>query len=160
MGYAILKKGDQAPAFTLPNQGGNSVSLRDFMGKWVVLYCYPKDDTPGCTVEAIDFTKNMSAFSKLNAVVLGLSPDNEKSHCKFIEKHHLQITLLCDPGHTYLKKLGVWRKKSFLGKRFMGVVRSTFIIGPKGKIAKAMYGVKPVGHAGEVLALMKDLTKM
>ncbi len=124
-----------------------------------MLLCYPKDNTPGCTIEAIDFTKNKAAFDTLGVPVLGLSPDDEKSHCKFIEKQALDITLLCDPAHAYLDKLGVWREKSYLGKKYMGVFRSTFIIDPKGRIAKAMYGVKPLGHVKEVLSALKVLIK-
>ena len=145
-----VEAGEKAPDFSLPNQDGKKVKLSGFKGKWVVLYFYPKDDTPGCTIEGIDFTGQLKDFEQWNAVVLGVSPDSKESHCKFIEKHKLKVTLLSDVEKTVLKKYGVWQKKNFYGKEFMGVQRSTFLINPHGKIAFAWRNVNALGHAEEV----------
>ena len=154
-----LNTGASAPDFTLQDPSENSVSLKDFKGKWMVLYFYPKDNTPGCTVEAIDFTQELPDFKKLDAEILGVSPDSCKSHQKFIKGQKLKITLLSDPDHKMLEKYGVWQLKKFMGREYMGVVRSTFLIDPKGKIAHLWSGVKVEGHADEVKTKLKELQK-
>lgn len=154
-----LKKGDLAPVFGLDDEAGEYKNLIEFSGKWVVLYFYPKDDTPGCTVEAIDFTKNLKKFEELNSVILGVSPDSGKSHCKFIEKHGLKVPLLSDPEHRALEKYGVWKEKSLYGRKFMGVERSTFLINPKGRIEEVWRKVKVKGHINEVLERLKSTVR-
>ena len=145
-----LKAGQPAPDFSLNNQGEEEVGLQDFKGKWVVLYFYPKDNTPGCTIEANDFTKYVKDFQKMNAVILGVSPDSCQSHAKFVAGQKLKITLLSDPERKALEAYGVWQLKQFLGKKFMGVVRSTFLIDPDGKIAYLWREIKADGHAAAV----------
>ncbi len=152
-----LKTGQSATDFSLPDQNSKLISLKDFKSKWLVLYFYPKDNTPGCTIEAIDFTKYLKDFEKLGAVVLGISPDSPESHCKFIEKQNLKITLLSDPEHKVLEKYGVWKLKSMYGNQYWGVHRSTFLIDPQGKIVHVWYGVKPVGHVEEVKKKLEEL---
>ena len=154
-----LKAGDSAPDFVVKNQGEENVRLSDFKGRWVVLYFYPKDNTPGCTIEANDFTKFLKDFQKLNAVILGASPDSCQSHAKFVAGQKLKITLLSDPERKVLEAYGVWQQKQFLGKKFMGVVRSTFLIDPDGKIAYAWKAVKADGHAKTVKEKLADLQK-
>lgn len=132
------------------NQDGEEVSLDDFKGKWVVLYFYPKDNTPGCSIEAQDFSRLRGEFEKKNAVVLGVSMDSVESHCKFIEKKDLSIMLLSDPSKELINKFKVWDKKKFMGREFMGIIRSTFLI-KDGKIVKEWRGVRVKGHAEEVL---------
>ena len=149
--------GQKAPDFQAPDQNGNLVSLVDFQSHWLVLYFYPKDDTPGCTVEAKDFTEYEKEFSTLGAKILGVSPDSEKSHCKFIQKHNLSIQLLSDPEHQLCETYGVWGLKKFMGKEFMGVVRSTFLIAPDGNLAYVWSNVKTKGHAQAVLAKLQEL---
>ncbi len=151
-----MKAGQKAPLFELPDQDGTRVALKNFKGKWVVLYFYPKDSTPGCTIEAIDFTKQLPKFKKAGVTVLGCSPDSEKSHCSFIEKQKLKITLLSDPEKEVIRKYGVWGKKKFMGREFMGVIRSTFLISPDGKIVYVWSPVKVNGHADDVLAKVKE----
>lgn len=151
--------GTLAPGFTLEDGAGNHVSLKDFKGKWVVLYFYPKDNTPGCTIEAITFTKENPDFQKLDAVILGVSPDSCKSHQKFIESQKLKITLLSDPDHKALESYGVWGLKKFMGREFKGVIRSTFLIDPKGKIAYVWSNVKVAGHVEAVKEKLKELRK-
>ena len=131
----MLSIGDRAPQFTLPNQDGEPVSLSDFAGKWLVLYFYPKDDTPGCTKEACDFTDELDNFTALNASVLGVSKDDANSHRKFIHKYDLRIDLLGDPEQTVHKAYGAWGIKKQYGKEYQGTIRSTFIISPEGKVA-------------------------
>ena len=121
--------------FCLPNQDGKDICLSDFKGKWVVVYFYPKDDTPGCTIEANDFTKKAKNFEKLNAKILGISGDSKESHCKFIDKYNLKIDLLSDIDKKVLKQFGAWGKKKLYGKEYEGIIRSTFLISPKGEIA-------------------------
>jgi peroxiredoxin Q/BCP len=152
-----LEPGQNAPAFTLPNQDDKKIALRDLNGMWVVVYFYPKDDTPGCTTEACDFTAGLKGFEKLNARVIGISPDSPESHKKFIAKHSLKVTLLADPDRKALAKYGAWGTKKLYGKEHVGVIRSTFIIDPKGKIGYAWYGVKATGHAEKVAAKLKEL---
>src|SRR4030067_231499 len=151
MDKSHLKVGQLAPDFCLPNQNEESVCLKDSRGKWVVLYFYPRDNTPGCTIEAMDFTKLKSKFENLNAVILGVSKDNCNSHQKFIAGKKLTITLLSDPEAEVQKKYGVWRPKKFMGREFLGTVGSTFLINPEGKIAKIWDAVKAKGHAQDVL---------
>jgi len=143
--------------FTLPNQDGKNISLSYFLGKWVVLYFYPKDNTPGCTIEAIHFTKEMNKFTKAGAVILGISPDNPKSHCNFIKKQKLKLELLSDEKKSVLKKYKVWGKKKFMSHEYMGVLRTTLLINPAGKIAHIWKDVKVIGHAQEVLKKLKEM---
>lgn len=147
----MLKEGSKAPAFTLPNEKGKKVSLKDFEGKKVVLYFYPKDMTSGCTKEACDFRDAHPDFKKIKAVVLGVSPDSIESHKKFAEKYELPFTLLSDENKKVLEKYGVWKEKSMYGKKYMGVERTTVIIDEKGKIQKIFPKVKVNGHVDEVL---------
>ena len=154
-----LKVGALAQEFSLKNQADSTVQLKDFRGKWVVLYFYPKDNTPGCTIEAMDFTKLSADFGRMNAVVLGGSPDSCQSHTKFIKDKKLKVTLLSDPDHKLAETYGVWQKQQFMGKSFMGVVRSTFLIDPEGKLASIWNPVKAVGHADAVKSKLKELQK-
>jgi len=153
----MLKVGDKAPDFCLPNQDNEEICLRDFSGSWVVLYFYPKDNTPGCTTEALDFTALKDEFEKEGAVILGVSPDSVKRHQNFIAKKELQITLLSDEEKEVAQKYGVWQLKKMYGKEYMGIVRSTFLINPDGKIAYIWPKVKVKGHAKEVLEKLKEL---
>lgn len=147
-----LKEGRKAPAFTVETNGGDTVSLKDFKGKHVVLYFYPKDDTPGCTKEACGFRDAWKQFEKKGAVVLGVSPDSVKKHDKFVEKFDLPFTLLADVDKKIVEAYGVWGQKKFMGREYMGVFRVTFLIDPDGKIKKIWPKVKPEEHAAEVLA--------
>lgn len=147
----MLKEGSKAPAFTLPNEKGKKVSLKDFEGQKVVLYFYPKDMTSGCTKEACDFRDAHPDFKKIKAVVLGVSPDSIDSHKKFAEKYELPFTLLSDENKKVLEKYGVWKEKSMYGKKYMGVERTTVIIDEKGKIQKIFPKVKVNGHVEEIL---------
>jgi peroxiredoxin Q/BCP len=149
---AALEVGSKAPVFSAPNQEGQTLRLKDFSGKTVVLYFYPKDDTPGCTKEACSFRDGTAALKKKGAVVLGVSPDGPASHAKFIRKHALTFDLLADEDHAIAEAYGVWVEKSMYGKKYMGVERSTFVIGPDGRIRAIFRKVKPEGHADEVLA--------
>ncbi len=153
---AQFKAGQNAPGFSLLANDGKTISLKDFKGKKrVVLYFYPKDDTPGCTVEACAFRDSVQRIEKLDAVVLGVSPDGVDSHNKFITKFKLPFMLLSDAEKTVCQAYGVWVKKSMYGREYMGVARSTFIIGKDGKIEKIFEKVKPEGHADEVLEILK-----
>lgn len=143
--------GDKAPDFTLPTDSGGTVSLSELKGKNVVLYFYPKDDTPGCTVEAKDFRDNIEAFKKADTVVLGISKDSVKSHDKFKEKHCLPFGLISDETGSMCEDYGVWVEKSMYGKKYMGIERTTFLIDKQGKIAKVWPKVKVEGHVAEVL---------
>lgn len=154
----MVQEGKKAPAFTLQDQGGHNVRLADHTGKFVVLYFYPKDDTPGCTREACGFRDSHTQLERAGAVVLGVSPDKVERHAKFAEKYGLPFTLLADPEHVVAEKYGVWAEKSNYGKKYMGIVRSTFLIGPDGKVAKAWPKVKPDGHAEEVLEVIESLS--
>jgi len=156
-GNRMLTIGDKAPALSLPNQDNVEISLRDLEGKWIVLYFYPKDSTPGCTTEACDFTAALPSFEDLNAVVLGISPDSATSHQKFIAKQKLEITLLSDVNTEVAQSYGVWQLKKFCGKEYMGIVRSTFLIDPSGKIAKLWSNVKVKDHASEVKKALESL---
>ena len=146
-----LKEGDEAPDFTAATTDGRSVSLAGFKGKNVVLYFYPRDDTPGCTKEACAFRDEFSAFKRKDTVVLGVSIDSSKSHAKFAEKYKLPFTLLADEDKQIVEAYGVWGQKTFLGRKYMGTHRITFLIGPDGRIKKIWPTVKPVNHAKEVL---------
>ena len=148
---AKLEVGKKAPAFTLINQDGAKVSLKDFVGQRVVLYFYPADDTPGCTTEACQFNDELKAFAQLDTIVLGVSPNNEASHIKFREKYGLKFNLLCDPDKKMMEKYGAYGEKILYGKKVIGVIRSTFIIGPTGMIERTWYSVKTNGHAAKVL---------
>lgn len=152
----MIEEGAKAPAFNLKDQDGKTVKLSDFAGKQVVLYFYPKDMTPGCTTEACDFRDNNAKLQKAGAVVLGVSPDSEKSHQKFIAKHELTFPLLVDADHAVAEKYGAWGEKSLYGRKFMGIIRSTFLIGPDGKVKKVWPKVKVAGHVDEVLAAVKS----
>ncbi|RAM50088.1 MAG: thioredoxin-dependent thiol peroxidase [Hapalosiphonaceae cyanobacterium JJU2] len=153
----LPKTGEKAPDFTLPNQDGNLASLADFQSSWLILYFYPKDDTPGCTTEAREFTDLSHEFSALGATIVGVSPDTEKSHCKFTQKHNLSIQLLSDPEHQVCETYGVWQLKKFMGKEYMGVVRSTFLITPDSKLAYVWTNVKVKNHVQAVLAKLQEL---
>ena len=152
-----IEVGQKAPAFTLPDQDDKSVKLSDFKGSWLVLYFYPNDDTPGCTTEACDFTNGLKDFEKLDATVVGCSPNSEESHRKFIAKHKLKIRLLSDPGHVVMEKYGAWGEKVLYGKKSIGVIRSTVIIDPAGKVVHHWTRVKSVGHAAQVQEKLKEL---
>jgi len=152
-----LQVGSNAPNFTAVDNTNKTVSLADFASSWLVLYFYPKDDTPGCTVEANDFTSYLPEFTALGAKIVGVSPDSLESHCKFIEKYNLGITLLSDLEHQTAESYAAWGLKNFMGKESLGIIRSTFLIDPTGKIAKAWYGVKANGHAEDVLKTLKSL---
>ena len=150
-----LAVGKKAPEFTLAGSNGEDVSLKDFKGRTVVLYFYPKDDTPGCTKEACDFRDSIRRFTSKKAVVLGVSPDSLKAHDKFIDKFELPFVLLSDPDHKVAEKYGVWVEKSMYGRKYMGIERSTFVIDPEGKLKQEFRKVKVDGHADEVLAAVK-----
>jgi thioredoxin-dependent peroxiredoxin len=152
-----LAEGAKAPAFKLPRDGGESVALADFKGRKLVIYFYPKADTPGCTQESIDFSKLRTEFSKVGTEILGVSADPVVAQEKFKKKHSLGMALLSDETHKMLEAYGVWGKKSMYGKTFMGIIRSTFLIGPDGRIARIWPKVKVAGHAAEVLAAAKAL---
>lgn len=151
---SVLKEGQKAPSFSLLNQDGKKVALSDFAGKCVVIYFYPKDATPGCTTEACDFRDSEARIKKSKAVVLGISKDSVASHVKFIQNQNLNFDLLSDAEGVVCEKYGVWQEKKNYGKTYMGIVRSTFVIGPDGKIVKAWYGVKVAGHVDEVLSAL------
>lgn len=147
-----LAEGEIAPKFSADTNGGGKVSLADFVGKHVILYFYPKDDTPGCTKEACAFRDHFAAFKKKGAVVLGVSVDPVKSHDKFVEKFKLPFPLLADVDKKIVAAYGVWGQKSFMGRKYLGIHRVTFLIGPDGRIKKIWPKVKPEEHAAEVLA--------
>jgi peroxiredoxin Q/BCP len=151
----MLKEGDKAPDFDLAADNGETVSLKDYRGKKVVLYFYPKDMTDGCTKESCDFRDSIKTFEKNNTVVIGVSPDGTKSHVKFKEKYELPFTLLSDESKDMLNDYGVWQEKSMYGRKYMGVVRTTFVIDEKGKIEKIYDKVKVPGHVEEVLNSLK-----
>ena len=151
---AKLEVGKKAPAFTLTDQDGRKVSLKDFAGQRVVLYFYPADDTPGCTKEACQLNDELATLAKLDTVVLGVSPNNEASHTKFRAKYGLSFSLLCDPEKKVMEKYGAFGEKVLYGKTVVGVIRSTFIIGPTGTIERTWYSVKTDGHAAKVVAAL------
>jgi len=151
-----VEVGEKVPDFTLENEQGEAVSLSDFSGKHVVLYFYPKDMTPGCTTQACDFRDAYENFSDLNAVILGVSPDGEDSHQKFIKKHDLPFSLLVDEEHKLADEFGVWKLKKNFGKEYYGIERSTFIIDPEGNLQKEYRKVRVKGHVEEALQDIKD----
>jgi len=152
-----LKVGAEAPKFCLPDMDNKDICLKDFSGKYVVLYFYPKDNTPGCTTEAIGFTEILPELQKLDAVVVGISPDTPESHAKFIEKKNLKVLLLSDIDKEVLKTYGKWGKKEFRGKEYLGVTRSTFLINPQGIIEHIWPKVSVKGHPEEVKQILKNL---
>jgi thioredoxin-dependent peroxiredoxin len=153
----MVDEGKPAPDFELTSDTGEHVKLSDFRGKPVVLYFYPKDDTPGCTAQACGIRDVYTDFRERGAVVLGVSPDDEASHVKFKEKYSLPFTLLADPGHEVAEEYGVWKERNMYGKKSMGIERSTFVIDAEGNVAKAMRRVKPETHAADVLAALPAL---
>jgi peroxiredoxin Q/BCP len=156
---AMLREGEKAPKFKLPRDGGGKAALSDFKGRILVLYFYPRADTPGCTREAMDFSRLTKTFDKAGASVLGVSADPVKSIERFRDRNKLSVALGSDESHDMLAAYGVWGKKSMYGRDFMGVIRATFLIGPDGRIAKIWPKVKVPGHAEEVLAAAKELSK-
>ena len=155
----MLKINSKAPSFIVPSTTKNKYSLKDSIGKYVVLYFYPKDDTPGCTIETNDFNKLLSKFKKLDCEVYGVSKDNLKSHYKFKDKYKIKFDLLADEEIKVLKKYKVWGKKKFMGREFMGIIRSTYLIDKKGKILKVWTNVKVKDHAKEVLETLENIVK-
>jgi thioredoxin-dependent peroxiredoxin len=152
----VIEEGMPAPNFELTSDGGETVSLEALRGKPVVLYFYPKDDTPGCTKQACGIRDAYAEFERAGAVVLGVSPDDQRSHVKFKEKYELPFTLLADTDHSVAEDYGVWTEKSYLGKKYKGVDRSTFVIDADGNIKKALRKVKPATHADEVLEALSS----
>ena len=153
----LLTNGMQAPEFSLPDEENTLHKLSDFRGKPVVLYFYPKDDTPGCTTEACNFRDDYSAYEQAGVVILGISPDSVKSHAKFKSKYSLQFPLLADEGHKVCDQYGVWGMKKFMGREYDGVLRTTFLIDPNGRIAKVFENVRPAEHSEEVISALKQL---
>ena len=149
-----LKEGDMAPEFAATTQDGGKLSLSELRGRNVILYFYPRDDTPGCTKEACGFRDEFAAFKRQGAVVLGVSTDSAKSHARFVEKYKLPFTLLADEDKAIVQAYGVWAQKSFMGRKYLGTHRVTFLIGPDGRIKRIWPAVKPVEHAPEVLAAL------
>lgn len=154
-----LETGQKAPDFSLPDQNGQEVKLSSFLGQLVLVYFYPKDDTPGCTTEACGLRDNLPDFSGLKVKILGISTDSVASHKKFEQKYNLNFTILSDTEKKVVNEYGVWQPKKFMGKEFLGTVRSSFLINPDGIIAKIYPSVKPETHAGEVLADLKDFAR-
>ena len=152
----MLEVGKKAPDFSLLNQDEKKISLKDYLGQKVVLYFYPKDDTSGCTKEACSFSDDLPKFNKIDAVILGVSPDSVKSHKKFSEKYKLKFDLLADEEKKVIEKYDVWKEKSMYGRKYMGVERTTFIIDEKGKIKRIFNKVKVDGHNKEVLEALKE----
>lgn len=150
-----LQPGERAPDFEIASDDGATLSLKHYSGKKVVLYFYPKDSTDGCTAEAIDFSRLKEEFEKADAAIIGVSPDSVKKHKNFIAKHGLTVTLGSDESTDMLQAYGVWQEKSMYGRKYMGVARTTYLIGPDGKIIRTWAGVKVKGHAEEVLAAVK-----
>ncbi len=152
-----ISAGNPAPNFTLPDANGQNHSLSDYLGSPVVVYFYPKDDTPGCTKEACGFRDDYSAYQTAGVKILGISPDDSKSHTKFISKYDLPFTLLADTDHEVVKLYGVWGKKKSFGREYEGVLRTTFLIGADGNIIKVFKKVKPANHSQEILAVLEEL---
>lgn len=148
--------GTPAPDFALSDETGTVRRLTDFRGQTVVLYFYPKDDTPGCTTEACNFRDDYSAYEEAGVTILGVSPDSPKSHAKFKQKFQLPFSLLADENHAVCEAYHVWGQKKFMGKEYMGVLRTTFVIDPEGKIKKVFENVKPADHSAEVLAAVRE----
>ena len=152
-----IKIGNRAPTFTLTDAQGNDVSLQDHLGKWVVLYFYPRDDTPGCTTEACEFSADVGQFEGLNATVVGVSPDSPQSHQKFITRHGLKVGLLSDPDHAVMNKYGAWGEKNMYGRKTEGVIRSTVLIDPEGRVRAHWPKVRAAGHAKAVADRLAEL---
>ncbi|MCK4177681.1 thioredoxin-dependent thiol peroxidase [Aciditerrimonas ferrireducens] len=152
-----LQAGQPAPPFTLPDQDGNPVSLADFAGRRVVVYFYPADDTPGCTTEACQFNDNLTAFERAGVTVLGISPDGAERHQRFRAKHGLRFPLLTDADHQVMAAYGAYGEKTLYGRTTLGVIRSTFVVGPEGTVERAWYNVRANGHAEKVLAALAEL---
>jgi len=152
----MLTENSIAPDFELLDETGTARKLSDYLGKDVLLYFYPKDDTPGCTTEACEFRDAYADYEKAGVVILGVSPDAENSHTKFIQKYELPFTLLSDTDHAVSESYGVWGLKKYMGREYEGVLRTTFLISPDGIIQKVFEGVKPAGHAAEVLAALQS----
>ena len=159
MTAAKIAVGAKAPAFTLKDADGKAVKLADLAGRWVVLYFYPRADTPGCTTEACEFTERLAEFERLDAAVLAASPDQPPALAKFRAKHRLRVTLLSDPDRGVLAKYGAWGMKTLYGRKFEGVIRSTVIVGPDGKVAHHWRSVRAAGHAKFVHAKLAELRK-
>jgi len=155
----FVKIGEKAPEFKAYNKDKKEISLSDYKNKWVILYFYPKDNTPGCTTEAIDFSIRFKDFEELNTVILGVSPDSCESHVSFATKHNLKVELLSDPNHDVINEYGVWQLKKNFGKEAYGIVRSTFIIDPKGIVQHLWENVKVKEHANEVKERLIELQK-
>jgi thioredoxin-dependent peroxiredoxin len=155
-----MKIGQSAAEFTAQNRMGGNISLQDFYDRWLVLYFYPKDNTPGCTTEAIEFTEKLTEFQDLNAQIVGISPDSIASHGKFIDKHNLRIILLSDPEHQIAEMYDVWQLKKFMGKEYMGIIRSTFLIDPTGNIAQIWSNVRIKNHVDNVLTHLKQIQQV
>lgn len=153
----MLKKGDIAPDFSLPDTKGNIVSIKDYLGKWVIIYFYPKDNTPGCTIQAVDFSTQYDEFQTLGIDIIGINGDSIESHKSFCTKHNLKIRLLSDGNKEALTAYKVWGEKQFMGKIYEGLIRSTFIINPDGKIEEAMYNIKAKDHGSRVLRITKQI---
>lgn len=154
-----LPEKTKAPDFELPDQDGKIHALKDYLGKWVVLYFYPKDDTPGCTTEACNFRDDYSQYEKEDIVILGVSKDSTKSHAKFIEKYQLPFPLLADEEHKTIEAYQSWGLKKMMGREYMGTLRNSYLIDPEGMIAKAYPNVKPADHSAEILADLQELKK-
>lgn len=154
---SLPPEGSPAPEFAAPDQTGNLVRLRDFAARWLVVYFYPKDNTPGCTTEAQEFTALADEFAQWGASIVGISPDSVASHAKFIAKRDLKLTLLSDPEHQIAEAYGVWGLKKFMGKEYLGILRSTVAIAPDQTIARTWFKVKTKGHAAAVLAALQEL---
>ena len=150
----MVEEGKLAPDFELKSDAGETVKLSALRGRQVVIYFYPKDDTPGCTTQACGIRDAYEEFERVGAVVLGISPDSEKSHVKFRTKYELPFTLLADTDHAVAELYGVWGEKKYMGKTYLGISRTTFVIGPDGSVVKVMENVKPVTHADDVLAAL------
>ena len=159
MARATIEEGKKAPGFSLLDQDGETVSLSDFKGRWVVLYFYPKDDTPGCTTEACEFTDGIQDFKGLKAVVLGCSPDSPEKHQRFIAKYDLEVRLLSDPEYKVMAKYGAWGEKNMYGKVTVGVIRSTVLIDPDGRVVHRWKRVKAKGHAQKVRERLEQLQR-
>ena len=153
----MLDQGKKAPDFTAPDQNGNQHSLSAYKGKWVILYFYPKDMTPGCTTEACNFRDDFPEFNKLDAVILGVSKDSVQKHLKFVQKYDLPFSLISDENGTICETYGVWQEKSMYGKKYMGINRSTFLINPEGNIARVFPKVNVKTHAEELLQAIEEL---
>ena len=151
----VVREGEPAPDFTLTSDAGRQVTLSDLRGRHVVLYFYPRDDTPGCTTQACGIRDLYDEFEREGAVVLGVSPDDEASHVKFKDKYHLPFTLLADEGHRVADTYGVWGEKSYMGRKYLGVDRSTFVIDTDGTVKRVMHKVKPATHADDVLEALR-----